>query len=198
MLQVIALMILAILVVVANPIADTEMYDTLPITPAEKSKGSCRLVIDQSMKRIRDHCAQEDIPHVMDIPTSSPLLPYPRIMDPTHPPKVQNPIGRPAYHPTTKPHPVYNQTSTKPPAQYNPIGTTRPPAMIATAQPPIMVTDMPAVYNPIGTTRPPAMIATAQPPTMVTDMPAVYNPIGTTQPPTMAAGSNPAVSFQNM
>jgi hypothetical protein len=55
-------------------------------------------------------------------------------MDPTHPPKVQNPIGRPAYHPTTKPHPVYNQTSTKPPAQYNPIGTTRPPAMIATAQ----------------------------------------------------------------
>jgi hypothetical protein len=178
MLHVIALIILAVLVIVASPISDTEMYDTLPITPAEKSKGSCRLVIDQSMKRIRDHCAQEDIPHVMDIPTSSPLLPYPRIMDPTHPPTVHNPIGRPAYHPTTKPHPVYNQTTNRPPN---------------------MATDMPAVYNPIGTTRPPAMIATTQPPGMVT-----YNPIGTTmppsidmvttQPPTMAAGS-PQVSF---
>lgn len=169
MLQVIALIFLAILVVVANPSVGTEMFDMLPVTPVEKSKGSCRLVIDQSMKRIRDHCAKEDIPHVMDIPTSSPLLPYPRIMDPTHPPKVQDPIGRP-HHPTTKPHPVYNQTTTKPP----------------TAN---MVTTMPAVYNPIGT-MPPATIST--------NMPAVYNPIAT-GPPTMVTNNpTPQVSFTNM
>lgn len=179
MLQVIALIILAILVVVANPSVGTEMFDMLPVTPVEKSKGSCRLVIDQSMKRIRDHCAKEDIPHVMDIPTSSPLLPYPRIMDPTHPPKVHNPIGRPAYHPTTAPHPVYNQTTT---------------------QPPTMVTSMPAVYNPIGTTMPPATITTTKPPpNITTDMPAVYNPIGTIPPQNMVTNNpTPQVSFTNM
>jgi hypothetical protein len=132
--------VIAVLVLMANPVAQGEPYDDLPVTPVTRSNTeSCRLVIDDSMKRIKDHCGSE-VEKVVDIPTSSPHLNYPRIKVPTTAPSVYNPLGRPLYHPPAAHNPVYNNiTSTPAPMMSMPSMMSMPPMM-----PPVQSTMTPS------------------------------------------------------
>jgi hypothetical protein len=125
----------------ANPVAQGEPYDDLPVTPVTRSSTeSCRLVIDDSMKRIKDHCGS-DVEKVVDIPTSSPHLNYPRIKVPTTAPSVYNPLGRPLYHPPAAHNPVYNNITSTPapmmsmPPMMPPVQSTMTPSSIASMAP---------------------------------------------------------------
>lgn len=95
----IVLFVFVILALVAHPSSTSqEPYEDIPITPVDRPQNtkSCKLAVQETMKQVLQHCdTQHDAPQ--EGPTSSPHNTFPRLVTPTTPPAVYNPLGRPLY-----------------------------------------------------------------------------------------------------
>jgi len=126
----VVLSVFAILVLIVHPAA-LEAYEDIPITPVTRPQNtkSCKTVVQETMKQVLQHCDNQQQQGVVDVPTSSPHLSFPRLVTPTTPPAVYNPLGRPLYPQQFPPTPAPG-IYTPPTAIALPQTTAQAPSMV--------------------------------------------------------------------